>query len=76
MVILSHIHSYSFIHNKNFEFFFSFQLSNPNTNFDERIAFSIKFYVGIGCASLVFNYLASICWSTASERQTRRIRYI
>ena len=52
----------------------SFQTTEGGTDFDERIAFTIKFYIGIGFASLFCNYLASVCWSTAAERQVKRIR--
>jgi hypothetical protein len=56
--------------------FLSFEQTEGDTDFDRRIAFTIDFYVGIGCASLFFNYLASVCWSTAAERQVRRIRFL
>ena len=52
----------------------SFKLSKMDTNFDARIAYSVKFYLVVGAISLAVNYLAHVCFNTAAERQVKRIR--
>lgn len=43
-------------------------------NYDEAISFTVKLYLLISFLSLFANYLAHVCFSTAGERQVRRIR--
>lgn len=48
--------------------------TSSDTNFDNRIDESIKYYIIFGFFSIIVNYIAYACFDTAAERQIKRIR--
>ena len=50
------------------------ELSGYNADFDSRMDTYLYFYVGVGCASLVANFISSFCFNIAAENQIKRIR--
>lgn len=56
-------------------FYLSISESSLNTDYDGRVNGAINLFVILAFVFLFMNYLVSVCFNTAAERQIKRIRY-
>ena len=52
----------------------SYKLTDSDQDFEKRILNSVRYHLIGGVVTLVLNYLLSILWNMATERQMRRMR--